>query len=411
MMKFRLGTLILAAGLMTAAALAQHGGGGAPATPAPAPTTQETPAGPPPKLTLSAAEWDFGTKWFGEPAEGEISISNTGKGPLRINKIISSCGCTVAKPKDGSTWEGKVVEPGASAAVALTYNTKKGAKKVSQTITIESNDPEQPRMVVQVKGEVKNVYSMTPNDRVTLGRLERDSKQTTTIEMTNNMDQAVPLKLKPNTTKGYEFKFEEVTPGKAYRLTVSTVPPLTQGSLATELVFETGLPTIPEIKVPVQAFVVPRVSVTPPKLIVTPKLTQPFQRIVRVNYSAAKPIKIIEVKSSDPAVKAEVMPPKTPTPAAANMATLFHEIKVMLPGAAEFPKDGVKLEITTDDADEEYKKLTVDIVMQQLPPSVPASINVKRQGSDGPGKSIPVRVGEGASQPAKPEKGGEDDDN
>ncbi len=310
MMKFRLGTLILAAGLMTAAALAQHGGGGAPATPAPAPTTQETPAGPPPKLTLSAAEWDFGTKWFGEPAEGEISISNTGKGPLRINKIISSCGCTVAKPKDGSTWEGKVVEPGASAAVALTYNTKKGAKKVSQTITIESNDPEQPRMVVQVKGEVKNVYSMTPNDRVTLGRPsafeadhhDRDDEQHGSGGATRSSKPKAP-------PRACEFKFEEVTPGKAYRLTVSTVPPLTQGSLATELVFETGLPTIPEIKVPVQAFVMPLRQYAA-RLIVTPQLARSRSASCAANFLGRKPIKILEIKSSDPAVKAEVMPPR-----------------------------------------------------------------------------------------------------
>lgn len=406
---FRLSGLVISAGLFAATTLAQHSGGAAP--PRPAPATQEVPSGPPPKLTLSAAEWDFGTKWFGEAAEGELSLSNTGQGPLRINKIVSSCGCTVAKPKDGTSWEGKVIEPGASVAVSLRYDTKKNAKKVSQTITIENNDPDQSRAVVQVKGEVRNIYSMTPADRITLGRLERDSKLTQTLELTNNMDVPVPLKLKPNTSKGYEVKFEEVTAGKAYRLTVATVPPLAQGSLATELVFETGLAQVPELKIPVQAFVVPRVSVTPPKLIITPRLTQPFQRIVRVNYSAAKPLKVTEVRSSSALIKTELMPPKTPSPAAANMATLYHEIKVSLPGAADFPKEGVKLEILTDDSDSEYKQLTVDIVMQQPPAPTPqGSLSIKRQDGTGPGRTVPVHIGPATTQPATPGHPAPDDD-
>ena len=386
-------------------------------TPAPGgqlqPVTQnppvEAPTGPPPKLVLSATEWNFGTKWFGEAAEGEIVLTNNGTGPLKIAKIQSSCGCTVAKPKAGGVWEGKVIEPGASEVVAMSYNTKKGAKKVTQTITIESNDPEQPRATIQVAGEVKNVFAMAPADRVSFGRLERDSQSQQVIEMTNNMEQPVKLTMKPFTHAAYDVQVTEVEAGKKYTLTVKTKPPLAQGSLAAEAVFETGLTQAPEIKVPISSFVVPRVSVTPPTIFLTPKLTQPVQRIVRVNYSAAKPLNIKEVKATSPLVKAELVPPRTtPAPTA---PTRFHEIRVSLPGVADFPKEGAKLEILTDDADPAFQKLVVDIVVRESParPNAPTSATLRRADNPGgPGKVIPVTPV--APTPPQPGQEHEDDD-
>lgn len=317
-----------------------------------------------PKIKLSAAEWNFGVKWYGEPCAGEVSITNEGTAPLRINRMRTSCGCTVARPTSGGTWNGKVLQPGESDKIALTYNTRKGVKKVSQKVTIESNDPVQPRLQLSVAGEVKNVYDMKPASRVIFPRLERDSKTTQTIEMTNNMDKPVFLKLKPSKAKSpFDIKLEEVEAGQKYKLVVATLPPLKTGANNTKVEIATGVERIPTMSVNVSAYITARVSVSPPRLFVSPKLTKAYTKTIRVSYRADKPIKITKIESASDKVTAELLPP--PANARPNATTKWHQIKVSLPPANELPEDGTTLTIYTDDPSPEYQKLTVDITTPQ----------------------------------------------
>src|SRR5262249_33711331 len=131
------------------------GGAPAPATPGhPTPAATPQPAAPQdpsqaPKLGLSETEWDFGTKWSGEPAEHEVVIRNDGAGPLKF-RYQSSCGCTVAQPSSAQRiQEGEFqyqLGPGQSDKIKITYDTKKNRPEVLQTITITTNDPQQPKI-------------------------------------------------------------------------------------------------------------------------------------------------------------------------------------------------------------------------------------------------------------------------
>ena len=79
-----------------------------------------------PKLEVSTSVWDFGQKWAGEKAETTITLRNVGDAPLRIEKVKTSCGCTAASMKK------KLLEPGESEEVKITYSTKKRVAKVSR---------------------------------------------------------------------------------------------------------------------------------------------------------------------------------------------------------------------------------------------------------------------------------------
>lgn len=316
------------------------------------------------KISLNMDRWDFGTKWFGEECATEVVITNSGTGPLTISNVKSSCGCTVAKPKSGGVWNNKVLKPGESESMTLTYNTKKGAKKVSQSVTIESNDAERPRLSFAVKGEVKDVYEAKPYNRVTFGRVERDSAATQVVELTNNMEEKVFLKLKPSATaekQPFNVQLEEVEPGMKYKLIVSTNPPLNIGGNTMNIEIETGVAKMPMMSFPVSAFITPRVTVSPPRLYMSPKVSKPFTKSLRVNYTPDKPIQIVKVESSDPSVTAEVVKPNADQ---ANRPQQFHEIKVSLPSADKFPESGATITIITDDPSPEYQKLEVPIMTQ-----------------------------------------------
>lgn len=363
--------------------------------PARAPVQQPeeaTAAGPVPRLELSATEWDFGMKWHGEPCSTEVTIGNSGEAPLKILKVRSSCGCTVANPKK------RELLPGESDIMTLTYNTKRNRRQVSQTITLETNDPRQPRVKIHVKGEVKQVFEAKPASRLIFGRVERDAVATESIELRNNMEEKVFLKLKPfSEPPPFDIKLEEIEPGMVYKLIAATKPPLKLGANTATVVLETGVEQFPTLTFPVSAYIAPRVAVTPAKLYVSLKVAQPFKRIVRVQYRSDQPVAITKIKSSHPdLIKAELRPPREQ--AGSKMIRRFHEIQVTLPPGKDLPAGGGQLEIYTDDPSPDYQKLVVDIV---LPPTRPRAARPTRPK---PGTVRPAPGPKGAAEdlPSKP---------
>ncbi len=347
---------LLALGLGTSSA-----GGQAPAN-TERPASQAVEGGEPgsglPRLVLSTEEWDFGQKWHGEPCSTEVAITNAGDAVLKILKVKSSCGCTALKPRK------RELLPGESDTMVLTYNTKKNKVQVSQTITLETNDPERPRVVIRVKGSVKKIYAVEPAERITFVKTERDSVQTQSVELHNNLDEAVELKLKPgDEAPPFEIKLEALEAGRAYRLSATTKPPLKLGANSMTVVLETGLEKFPTLTIPVSAYIAPRVYVQPARLWVSPQVARTFQRLVRVSYRADQPIEIKEIVSSHPdLIKVERRPPRKPVNP--KMTTRFHELRVTLPSGADLPEGGGRIEIYTDDPSPDYQKLVIEVQLK-----------------------------------------------
>ncbi|MBI5865745.1 MAG: DUF1573 domain-containing protein [Planctomycetes bacterium] len=381
--------------------------GGPPIAAPPAAPVKPTPQfkpGEAPKLTTNVKEWDFGMKWYGEPCEGEITVKNEGNVDLTITSVKTSCGCTLARDKTGSVWNNKILKPGESDVMKLTYNTRKAAAKVSQNITVESNDPSSPTMMIPVKGEVRHICKMEPADRITFARVERDQVAEQGITLTSQTDKPIDLKLEP-VLEGAKFTAALTTeePGKKWKLTVTTKPPMNVGPNSAEIKLLTGNPEMPTMSVPVSLYVQPRVQVSPAKIFVTRTAQTAQQRIVNVQYPPNKPVKVLSVTSSSDKIKAEVSAPSTP--AQPNALVAMTQIKVSLPPGPEIPS-GAKLEITTDDPSPEYQKFSVDIVLrediaQQKPGGIGPSV--------GPAGPIPVKPAQPGTPaaPTTPAKPGE----
>lgn len=86
-----------------------------------------------PKIQFDKTEYDFGQITNGTPVETVFTYTNTGKSPLVVTNIKSTCGCTV--PQD---WSKEPLMPGASSQFTVKFNGK-GANKVSKTITLTTN--------------------------------------------------------------------------------------------------------------------------------------------------------------------------------------------------------------------------------------------------------------------------------
>ena len=84
-------------------------------------------------MTFETKFHDFGDVKQGEKVTYVFKYKNTGTDTLKIDNIVSSCGCTVPNNYE------KVVAPGASASVTVEFNSAGKMGLVNKTLTILSN--------------------------------------------------------------------------------------------------------------------------------------------------------------------------------------------------------------------------------------------------------------------------------
>jgi hypothetical protein len=109
-----------------------------------------------PKIEVVTKLHDFGTATEGEKLQHVFEVKNTGVGPLVIDRVTTSCGCTAAVVKS------KEIAPGAAGEIEVTFDTsaRRGANRKS--ITIISNDPTSPRTQLEVAVNVESLLAFEP---------------------------------------------------------------------------------------------------------------------------------------------------------------------------------------------------------------------------------------------------------
>lgn len=101
-----------------------------------------------PVIQFDKVDHDFGELIAGTNVETVFNYTNTGKSPLVITDIKSTCGCTI--PKD---WSKEPLAPGASSKFTVKFSGK-GQNKVSKSVTLTANT-EKGRETVRISAFVK----------------------------------------------------------------------------------------------------------------------------------------------------------------------------------------------------------------------------------------------------------------
>jgi hypothetical protein len=101
-----------------------------------------------PKIEIDNVNFDFDTIKTGEKVTHEYIVKNTGKSDLIIRKLAPSCGCTVANMKS------QVIKAGESTSIATEFNSAGKSGSQNKTITLISNDPTNPKMILWIKGVI-----------------------------------------------------------------------------------------------------------------------------------------------------------------------------------------------------------------------------------------------------------------
>jgi hypothetical protein len=100
-----------------------------------------------PKVKFVSEVIDLGTVNQDGDGSREFKLTNVGKEPLILQSVNSSASSLVA------SWPKEPVEPGKSAVIKAQYDTKR-VGKFEKTLTVQTNDPERPSIVLKIKGEV-----------------------------------------------------------------------------------------------------------------------------------------------------------------------------------------------------------------------------------------------------------------
>ena len=100
------------------------------------------------KISFTETEHNYGTLQKGGNGDCEFTFKNEGNEPLILSNVKASCGCTTP------SYTQKPVMPGETGTIKVHYNTN-NVGGFSKTVTVTSNAVDNPRVVLRIKGNVK----------------------------------------------------------------------------------------------------------------------------------------------------------------------------------------------------------------------------------------------------------------
>lgn len=122
-----------------------------------------------PKLSIVDPVKDFGVVAKGDKLDWGFSIKNTGTTDLQIISAKPGCGCTVADFD-------KVIKPGETGKVTAHVDTTNFAGPIAKSVTVETNDPNNPTSQLTIHAIVKPYVEAYPAGFVRYNMLQGDTE-------------------------------------------------------------------------------------------------------------------------------------------------------------------------------------------------------------------------------------------
>jgi len=245
----------------------------------------------------------------GEEIHHQFVIENTGDAELTIDRVASSCGCTV-------TSFDRSIAAGESGVIDVTIDTTSLSGESVTTIKAFTNDPESPELYLSIHLTVDELLGAHPGQaRWNIVQGERQGTISQSIwaldgadfEITsvdNPLPKSLDVTFRPATTvertpaKGSQWRVE---------MTLDNFAPV--GPVSGELVVHTNHPLQKVIWIPITGFVRPIVAVTPSvgQWGEIDPASPTVLNLLVVNF-ATEPMALTKVESSLFGVASEVLP-------------------------------------------------------------------------------------------------------
>jgi hypothetical protein len=99
-------------------------------------------------ISFENSTFNFEKLQQGEKVDHEYEFTNTGKSDLVIRKVRASCGCTAI------ITDKKIIKPGEKGSIKVSFNSAGKLGAQNKTVTVITNDPDHPREILWIRGEV-----------------------------------------------------------------------------------------------------------------------------------------------------------------------------------------------------------------------------------------------------------------
>ena len=216
------------------------------------------PVPPQPHMAFDELVYDFGIAGPGDKIAHTFKFTNVGSEPLQITRISTSCGCTAALLTE------KEIPPGSSGEIRTVFETKRFEGVQETTITVYSNDPDDPEIDLAIIGAIKRDVAVVPQG-INFGDVEKGETVTGSVKLLQlSQNKLVLHRIEVNekylnaTTSRFR---EENSRGINIDITLKSEAQV--GALNEVITLHTNLKRRPRIDVPVWANILGRIQVQP----------------------------------------------------------------------------------------------------------------------------------------------------
>jgi len=210
-------------------------------------TAPDTGLVPPPsgvQLVALQEHHDFGTVDSGPVVTHTFKLKNFGPDTIDIRSVSGACGCTAVLASTPT------LAPGQEGGVEVALDTYKLSGEQSKTVTVRSNDPVRPELVLTLHGFVANDLRAAPS-RLYLGRQPVGA----VVSQHVDVELARPdVAITGVTLEGDRLSLETTPldpPQNGVRVRVTLLPTARTGTFDDRIVVSTTSPRQPSVSIPV----------------------------------------------------------------------------------------------------------------------------------------------------------------
>ncbi|NIA31221.1 MAG: hypothetical protein GWP06_15095 [Actinobacteria bacterium] len=208
----------------------------------------------------------------------------------------------------------KVIPAGQTGKIIVTVDTKRFRGKLDKTITVVSNDPDNKRLTLHLYCSIVGVKILPATHayfNVHLG--ESQTKELTVATIGEGPVTVHAIASKPNILVRLE-KLNEKKPAnvsdywKQYKILITIPENFPEGRFAESVTLATSCQYDKIIKIPVAGSVIPTVTVSPGTILLN--VTNNFQRTIKITKKFGTGLRILQVISDPPQLKADLIEKK-----------------------------------------------------------------------------------------------------